>query len=231
MLSKLFSSQKQISSLKNIQNFIDTYAKKDNWHQIDRATGNLGYGWIHYALIRVFHPQGVLCIGSRYGYAPAICALACKDNQGGCVDFVDAGYDQADPRHNIKLGANQSVHWGGVGFWKKTDVSKHFGQFGLTPYISFFLTTSNLFAASHPIKQWQYIYLDGDHSYEGVRSDFNLFFPKLSKGGCIVFHDIYTKHLGGMPYGVHRFWKELKSKKRYHCLEVPGACGVGIIQT
>lgn len=231
MLSTLFSSQKHITSVKKIQDFIDTYAKTDNWHEIEYKSGNLGYGWIHYALIRILRPNRVLCIGSRYGYIPAICTMACKDNKKGIVDFVDAGYDQADPHHNIKLGAKQSVHWGGVGFWKKIDVTKHFGQFGLTPYISFFLTTSNLFAASHPSRRWQYIYLDGDHSYDGVQNDFKLFFPKLLPGGCIALHDIYTTRLGGLPYGVNRFWNEMKNTKRYNCLEIPGACGVGIIQT
>lgn len=222
---------KSLVNQKNIQRFIDFYAKTDNWHNIDRKTANLGYGWIHYALIRMLQPKRILCIGSKFGFIPGVCALACKDNTKGIVDFVDAGYDQADHRHNINLGAKKSTHWGGVGFWKITDITKHFNHFGLAPYILFFLTTSDLFAASHTSRRWQYIYLDGDHSYEGVQNDFNLFFPKLEKGGCFVFHDIYTTRLGGMPYGVNRFWKELKNKKRYNYFEFPGICGVGIVQT
>ena len=34
-----------------------------------------------------------------------------------------------------------------------------------------------------------FIFIDGDHSYEGVKTDFDLWFPKLKKGGLIVFHD------------------------------------------
>jgi hypothetical protein len=39
-------------------------------------------------------PKRVLCVGSRYGYIPAICAYACKENNYGVVDFVDAGFDE-----------------------------------------------------------------------------------------------------------------------------------------
>ncbi len=34
-----------------------------------------------------------------------------------------------------------------------------------------------------------FIFIDGDHSYEGVKTDFDLWFPKLKQGGVIVFHD------------------------------------------
>ena len=33
------------------------------------------------------------------------------------------------------------------------------------------------------------VFLDGDHSYESVRSDFEFWFPKLIDGGVIMFHD------------------------------------------
>lgn len=33
------------------------------------------------------------------------------------------------------------------------------------------------------------LFLDGDHSYEGVIKDFKAFFPKVKKGGTIIFHD------------------------------------------
>ncbi|MBN2421624.1 class I SAM-dependent methyltransferase [Candidatus Woesearchaeota archaeon] len=33
------------------------------------------------------------------------------------------------------------------------------------------------------------IFIDGDHSYQGVREDFELWFPKVIDGGIVVFHD------------------------------------------
>jgi predicted O-methyltransferase YrrM len=65
------------------------------------------------------------------------------------------------------------------------------------------------------------LYLDGDHSYEGVKADFNLYSPLVRPGGLIVFHDIVedyrtrygieTKsYVGGVP----QFWSEIKSAHR-----------------
>ena len=35
-----------------------------------------------------------------------------------------------------------------------------------------------------------FIFIDGDHSYEGVKADVNAWFPKLKSGGIIAMHDI-----------------------------------------
>uniref|UniRef100_A0A6C0LX61 Methyltransferase n=1 Tax=viral metagenome TaxID=1070528 RepID=A0A6C0LX61_9ZZZZ len=38
------------------------------------------------------------------------------------------------------------------------------------------------------------IYIDGDHSYEGVKNDLDLYYPKVKKGGLILLDD-YTNIL------------------------------------
>lgn len=205
--------------------FINHFAKKDNWHETDLSTGNLGYGWMHYAFIRNLKPQRVLSIGSRYGYIPAICALACRDNKQGLVDFVDAGFNQDNP-----LDKKSGRHWGGVGFWKTKQGKKQFHKFGLKKYIQQHIMLTKDFFAKHPHQKWQYIHIDGDHSYQGVRFDFNKSWSRLSKGGFIVIHDIHTPDADGNKYGTRKFWQELKQNNRYNAFELPGLCGVGFIQ-
>jgi len=171
-----------------------------------------------------------LVIGSKYGFIPAICALACRDNEKGIVDFVDAGYDQTNPRDNSVLGGKKNRHWGGVGFWTKVDVEKHFGAFDLSKYIRTHVATSAEFKKRNPNRKWGYVYIDGDHSYEGVKEDFKRYWPNLSKGAILSLHDIYTKRLGGLDYGVWRFWRDIKRFNKYNLLEIPGSFGLGIIQ-
>lgn len=205
-----------------IKRFINHFAREDNWHELDKDTGNLGYGWIHYGLIRNFKPKRVLVIGSQYGFVPAVCALGCKDNQKGVVDFVDAGYDT-----NSK--EDRGRHWGGVGFWKKTDIKKHFGKFNLTNYLNFYLSTGREFKKKYPKRWFEYVYLDGDHSYQGVKADYKMFWPQLNKGGMMGFHDINIRKLGGFKYGVVKLWQELKEEGR-PSFSLPGKFGLGFIQ-
>ena len=35
------------------------------------------------------------------------------------------------------------------------------------------------------------MFIDGDHSIEGCKSDFDLYSPKIVPGGFIAFHDYY----------------------------------------
>jgi predicted O-methyltransferase YrrM len=34
-----------------------------------------------------------------------------------------------------------------------------------------------------------FLFIDGDHSYEGVKTDWDLYSPLLKSGSCVVFHD------------------------------------------
>lgn len=38
----------------------------------------------------------------------------------------------------------------------------------------------------------QFLFIDGDHSYEGVRNDLERFAPLVSNGGLVVFHDYHS---------------------------------------
>lgn len=54
------------------------------------------------------------------------------------------------------------------------------------------------------------VFIDGDHTYEGVRRDFELYAPLVRPGGVIAFHDIVDgpeTAVGGVP----RFWREVRS--------------------
>lgn len=57
-----------------------------------------------------------------------------------------------------------------------------------------------------------FLFIDGDHSYEGVQKDFEMYSPFVKKGGIISFHDIVIseKHHDRNVY-VGEFWKELTS--------------------
>lgn len=77
--------------------------------------------------------------------------------------------------------------------------------------------------------QLDFLFIDGDHSYEGVRKDFEMYAPLVRSGGLVAFHDIARS--GGVEK-VYEFWNEIKS--RYNHREFihkigPEAMGIGVM--
>jgi len=201
-----------------VKYFLNYFIADEFGHRANIKNGDLGYGWIHYSLIKVIKPKRVLCIGSRYGFIPGVLAQACKENGIGFVDFVDPGY-----------GAENKNHWTGVGYWKTDKGFQSFNKFGLKSWIKIHLETSINFSKKTK-NMYDYIYIDGNHSYSGVFLDYKLFWPKLKKNGFMLFHDVCVKGLKPEgKYGVNRFWKEIKSKKKSIIFPFKGS-GLGIIQ-
>lgn len=54
-----------------------------------------------------------------------------------------------------------------------------------------------------------FLFIDGDHSYEGVKTDFLTYSPLVNKPGLIAFHDI-CEHAVETGCEVKRFWDEVK---------------------
>ncbi|HEX7672450.1 MAG TPA: class I SAM-dependent methyltransferase [Polyangiaceae bacterium] len=50
------------------------------------------------------------------------------------------------------------------------------------------------------------IHIDGFHTYEAVRGDFESWYPKVKPGGILIFHDIAARL---KDFGAWRFWAEL----------------------
>jgi cephalosporin hydroxylase len=70
-------------------------------------------------------------------------------------------------------------------------------------------------------RQLDFLLIDGDHSYEGVSRDYELYGPLVRPGGLIAFHDIVpdfrtrygvasTNYAGGVP----QFWAELRQRAK-----------------
>ncbi len=56
-----------------------------------------------------------------------------------------------------------------------------------------------------------FLFIDADHTYEGVKKDFEMYSPLVKEGGIIAFHDIAPNGLEDFTGGVPIFWKELKN--------------------
>lgn len=76
-----------------------------------------------------------------------------------------------------------------------------------------------------------FLFIDGDHTYEGVKTDFQLYAPLVKSNGLIGFHDI-AKHPPEWNVGVDRFFDEIKNEHTHQIfIENPqqGWAGIGVI--
>jgi len=210
------------------KNIIRHYGADYRWNDeksqnINKKTDNLGYGLVHYSLIKNFRPKRILCVGSMYGFIPYMMARACQENKIGQVDFVDAEF-------NINNKNDNKKHSFGQGFWRNIDVEKHFSYLLDKKYINIHVMTTKEFAKKIKEK-YDYVYLDGDHTYEGGSLDLRLFWPKLKTDGFLCYHDIhFNKILKGIDFGYWKVWNELCESKPFKIEVSNKYSGLGFIQ-
>ena len=83
---------------------------------------------------------------------------------------------------------------------------------------------SDFFAACK--SKYGYIYLDGNHSYEGCRFDFEESLKVATDGALIVLHDVAVTQPG---FGVNQLFAEL-DESHYSKILIPAWPGLGIVQ-
>ena len=182
---------------------------------------NLGLGWIYYGLARVVRSRTIVVIGSYRGFSPLVFGKALAENvEGGDVIFIDPSLVDD--------------------FWKDADaVQEHFRQFGVENIAHFALTTQEFVKTDryHELEDIGLVFIDGYHSAEQARFDYEAFESKLARGGMALFHDS-IRHRVVRIYGedkkyehtVYRYMAELKQRPDLQVFDLPMDSGVTLVQ-
>lgn len=81
-------------------------------------------------------------------------------------------------------------------------------------------------------QELDFLFIDGDHSYDGVKQDFHMYRELVKDGGYIGFHDINdTEFHRSLNCHVAPFWNELKNEHESIEFNTHAYCmGIGIVQ-
>jgi predicted O-methyltransferase YrrM len=73
-----------------------------------------------------------------------------------------------------------------------------------------------------------FLFVDGDHTYEGVKQDWEMYSPLVRPGGLVVFHDVAGNY---DTTRVKRFWDEVKHgyQHREYMVHPRGQYGIGVL--
>lgn len=73
-----------------------------------------------------------------------------------------------------------------------------------------------------------FLFIDGDHMYEGVKRDYTMYVPLVRPGGIIAFHDTGIKDNPGVE--VYKFWDELSEQiGNFSTKHAEGGTGTGVL--
>jgi MMP 1-O-methyltransferase len=172
-----------------------------------------------YGLARSLKPRVCVEIGSARGKSACYVGMALRDNGSGKLYAID-------PHTRTNWNDARSVETSEI-------FEKNVNAVGVEQYVQMVRKTSEEAARDwdQPI---DLLFIDGDHSYEGVRHDWELFSRFLTKFGVTVFHDtIWDVEPDPMctrtDIGVPRFVDELR-REGYPVITSNGNFGVSLVQ-
>ena len=207
---------------------------------------HMGDGLVVYSIIQHMRAKICVCIGSGGGYIPRIMTQARID------------------LHKQKIfEGNGDYNWGDIGVTYVVDACNGVGgpndldneeSFYRTNFYPRFIKSTSVdayydFFVRQDIKI-DVLFIDGDHSYEGVKTDFELYSNILSDNGIIIIHDtdgnyeetlIVSEDSKKDHYrfdGPSKFIKELEKNPNYNLINLhnfrilmdkPSSSGITII--
>ncbi len=146
---------------------------------------HMGDGMLIYSFIQFIKAKVCVCIGSGGGYIPRIMTQSRYDLWAQGIFEGNSQNEWGDTGTTIIVDAANGI--GGFTDWTEEN---SFLRYNFQPQI--ILETSERAFYDYFVRQdikIDYLHIDGDHSYEGVKKDFELYSSIMNENALITIHD------------------------------------------
>lgn len=196
-----------ISNMKNIfdsANFtVDHFGRHSAW------IGHIPFAnWV----TKEIKPQKIVELGSHWGHSYFAFCKTIREEKIPCTCYAVDTW----------MGDDHASHYGSDVY---SNVCRH-NEDNYSDFSKLLKMTFDKALDIIPEKSVDLLHIDGLHTYEAVKHDFESWLPKVKEGGIILFHDTEVHERG---FGVWKLWKELVNQYPNH-LNFTHSYGLGVLQ-
>ncbi len=211
--------------------FVDS-ARRERWQRrrrfalrhavlagIDFRSGLGDSSHVLYGLVRAMKPDVCVEIGSARGLSACHVALGLEENERGTLYAIDPHIRTGwNDENSVDTLAILRANLRSISVEHRVEIVQEL--------------------SSRAADGWQQpidiLFIDGDHSYEGVKRDWDLFTPHVREFGVVVFHDTIWDRQEPNKYsradmGVPRFVDEIRASGM-PVITLERDCGVSLVQ-
>ncbi len=178
----------------------------------------LGAGMLYYALAYALKSKTCVCLGSGGGFVPRMMRQAQRDlglDESRTV-LVDG---------TLQVQQKKKEIWGEPCWVPEDSVFRtNYPDIGIILQLT--ETAFNEYFQPNDV-QIDFLHIDADHHYEGVKLDWDLYSPLVPDHGIITLHDTINYR---EPCGVYRLMDEIRETGEYEMINFPIAYGTAVLR-
>lgn len=173
---------------------------------------------LYYSLAYANRAKTCVCLGSGGGFVPRLMRQAQRDLgiDGSRTILVDG---------SEKVDAGKKDIWGSPSWTADDSVFR-----ANYPDVEVVLELTEIafhdFFQRHDVTI-DFLHIDADHHYEGVKRDWDLYRTLVPDEGVITLHDTVNFR---EPCGVHRLMDEIREEGNYEMVNFPIAYGTAVLR-
>ncbi len=202
--------------------FVKSYlTASDPWcrgHGAKEGSEDLGAGMLYYSLAYAFRSKTCVCLGSGGGFVPRMMRQAQRDLEleGSRTLLVDGTLQVPQSKKDI---------WGEP-CWVPEDSVFRTNYPEVEIRLELTETAFREYFQPNNVKI-DYLHIDADHHYEGVKIDWDLYSTLVPDDGIITLHDTVNYR---PPCGVYLLMDEIRETGDYEMINLPIAYGTAILR-